>query len=190
MSIAFRSFTANARLSQETTAYDTKVMFQGKLLGTCRNDGRGGMGHFRQDDSTSPETMAAAEAWVKTQFYTEDDGTPLIIDGKAVSYDRIEDYCDALADQTLADRELATQCRRLLKKHVLLLDESTGPGILQINQPYQERLDAAIKKRHPNAVILNTLPLEQVMKAFRDEDTRRRHQEQAQLATKTRAPKR
>lgn len=172
MAITFRKFTASARLSEETTAYDTEVLFDGKHIGHCRNDGRGGMGFFVAKPGVDDATIEAAQAWARAQPILEVDGTQMEIRGQKAFFERIEDYCDHLADETLAHRQLASQIKRLLKTHILLIDPQGEPGVRKIKQAWGPHLKAAVLKRYPQATILNALPVEQAIEAAKNEQAR------------------
>ena len=180
MTITFRKFTASARLSEETTAYDTQVLFEGKPIGTCRNEGRGGLGHFRPHPGVDPERVDRAQAWASAQPVIEENGQQMVLSGKPIFFDGIEDYCDSLADETLAHKQVSAQVKRLLKTHILFINPDDTPGVLQAKQVWRPELEAALRKRHPNAIILNAMPVDEAITAFRDEQARQLAHESGQ----------
>lgn len=184
MSLTFRKFSASARLSQETTAYDTQVLFDKKLIGTCSNDGRGGMGHFWPEPGAGPDLVSRAEAWVNQQPVLDWDGTPIVRRGRTMYHQGIADYCDTLAAKTLADKQLRSSLQRLLKSKVVFTNEKAkGPGVFQINCPWTKEFEPEFRKRHPDAIVLNELPFEAAMEAFD------RHTRPAPPAPSPKAPK-
>ena len=188
MALTFRKFSANARLSEETTAYATDVLWKGKLLGHCRNDGRGGMGIFHRAEGVKPGAMEEALEWVKTQHYEEPDGSPSTHNGKILGFDHIEDYCDYLAGRQMAEKQLRQQAQRALKRHIVFEDPAAGPGLFQVNQVFHPAVVPALLKRHPQAVILNTLPMEEAIEKFRAEAIRADKEAQRAWAAKKGGP--
>lgn len=188
MSITFRKFTASARLSEETVAYATDVLWKGKRIGHCRNDGRGGMGVFHRAEGARPEDVEAAQAWAKTQHYQDIGGDPVLFDGQVMGFDRIEDYCDYLAGREMEEKQLRQQLRRALKSRVVFEDPDQGPGLFEIKQAFHASLMPALLKRHPRAVVLNSLPPEQALERFRAEAVRVDRQERQATASRKSAP--
>lgn len=171
MAITFRKFTASVRLSQETTAYDTQVLFQGKLIGFCSNDGGGGMGRFCSTDKSDPELIQKAEEWACEQTIFEEDGRPMTHNGQIMKFQSLEDYCDSLASKTLADRQLRSSLQRLLKSNVLFVSEDAQkPGVLQIKRPWTEDLAPHFRNRYPKAVVLNELPIQDAMRVYEEQE--------------------
>lgn len=171
MSLTFRKFSASARLSQETTAYDTQVLFDKKLIGTCSNDGRGGMGHFLPEPGAGPDLVSRAEAWVNQQPVLDWDGTPIARGGQTMYHQGIADYCDTLAAKTLADKQLRSSLQRLLKTNVLFVSgDAQKPGVLQIKRPWTEDFAPHLRNKYPEAVVLNELPIQDAMRMYKEQE--------------------
>lgn len=184
MSLTFRKFSASARLSQESTAYDTQVLFDGTPIGTCSNEGRGGMGHFRPAAGVDADRVQQAEEWARQQPVQEADGSPMVYEGRVVHHEGIADYCDSLADRTLEEARLRRTLKRLLKSKVVFTNEKAkGPGVFQINCPWTKEFEPEFRKRYPDAIVLNELPFEAAMEAFD------RHTRPAPPAPSPKAPK-
>lgn len=189
MAITFRKFAASARLSQETTAYDTQVLFDKKLIGTCSNDGRGGMGHFWPESGAEPDLVSRAEAWANQQPVLDWDGTPMARGGQTMYHQGIADYCDTLADKTLADKQLRSSLQRLLKTHVLFTCEDTkGPGVFQIKRPWTKELEPHFRNKYPEAVVLNELPFGTAMKVFERQTRLAQDPSAGQVPPKAKSP--
>ena len=52
--ITLKSYRSSARFSHETTAFTAKLCLDGRVVGTCENDGHGGPNVFH---TTTPETL-------------------------------------------------------------------------------------------------------------------------------------
>lgn len=188
MPITFRKFTASARLSRETTAYDTQVLFEGKPIGHCQNDGWGGMGHFTPKAEADQDLVSLAEAWARSQPILEENGEQMVIRGKPAFFEGIGDYCDHLADETLEHRQISAQVKRLLKTHVLFTCPDREPGVLQIKQAWSPALEPLLRQRHPKAIILNTMPVSEAIDAFKEEQLRQRAHQAAQPRARSMKP--
>lgn len=186
MTITFKRFHASARLSEETVAYDTDVLFDGKPIGSCRNEGRGGQGFFRAKADADPAVLEQAQAWACQQPYLEEDGSTATMDGKPLIVQSIDEYCDLLAERTLADKQEMAQVKRMLKKRAVFSDPARGGDIFSLQGVYTgERMKAAIEQRYPGAIVLNAIPIEQAIELFREQNRRARQQ----AATGGRKPK-
>ena len=168
MSITFKRFHGSDRMSQETTCYDTDVLFDGQPLGHCRNDGNGGQGIFHTKAGVDAKLVERAEAWAKQQIYRELDGSAALMDGKPMTMDSIDEYCDYLASETMDEKRIVAQVKRHLKSKALFLDPARDNDIISLKGAYTgQAMKEAIEKRYPGAIILNELPLEQAVSAFK-----------------------
>lgn len=183
MSITFKKFQGSAALSQETAAYDTTVLFNGKAIGTCRNDGNGGEGFFREDRTVDPALIKQAEAWARTQHYTELDGSVAKgPQGEPMFMGGIAEYCDYLAEETISHKQMVSRIRRQLKKGILISDPARNGDIFQLSGTYTEALKPAIEKRYPGVTILNAVPIEQSVLLFKQQEVRLRKAQAAKAA--------
>jgi len=179
--ITFKSFHSSERMSEETLAYDTKVFFEGKLLGTCSEHGTGGQGCFHADPKTDRGLVERARAWVTTQHYKEADGSAsLNAEGGPMMFTSLEDYCDALAHDIHQRKLLTAQVKRQLKTKTLFTDPARPEGIFQIARPFTPALQVALEAKHPGCVVLNALPLEQVIERFHQDSVRQAMAEKAE----------
>lgn len=168
MTITFKRFSGNDRMSEETTCYTTDVLFEGKLIGSCRNDGRGGEGFFQRDPKVGPDLLDRAEQWVREQVYREEDGSPAMFDGKIMAMERIGEYCDYLACEVMNEKRVVAQVKRKLRTSTLFVDPARNNDIFAIKGPYKgQPMKQAIEQRYPGATVLNELPVEKVVSAFK-----------------------
>ena len=191
MSITFKRFHASARLSEETVAYDTDVLFNGKPLGSCRNDGRGGEGYFHAHKDVTKETLEQANAWALSQHYRENDGSVANgPDGKPLMMGGIADFCDYLAEETLVQQQYTAAVKRKLKKNAFFTDPARPGEILALKNAYSgPDMKHAIEKRYLGAVVLNAIPLESAIEVFKANDERLRKAEaEARAAKKPKGP--
>lgn len=191
MSITFKRFHASARLSEETVAYDTDVLFNGKPLGSCRNDGRGGEGYFHVHKDVPKETIEQAHAWARSQHYRESDGSVALgPDGNPLTMGGIAEYCDYLAEETLVQQQYTAAVKRKLKKNAFFTDPARGGEIFALKNAYSgPAMKDAIEKRYPGAVVLNALSVESAIEVFKANDERLRKAEaEAKAAKKPKGP--
>lgn len=192
MSITFKRFHASARLSEETVAYDTDVLFNGKPLGSCRNDGRGGEGYFHAHKDVPKETIEQANAWARSQHYRESDGSVALgPDGNPLTMGGIAEYCDYLAEETLVQQQYTAAVKRKLKKNAFFTDPARGGEIFALkNVSYSgPAMKDVIEKRYPGAVVLNALSVESAIEVFKANDERLRKAEaEAKAAKKPKGP--
>lgn len=186
MSITFKKFHASARLSEETVAYDTQVFFEGKKIGSCRNEGRGGEGHLMIERDVDQALVDRAEQWVKQQYYMDDDQIALDHNGLPMQFDRIAEYCDYLAEKTLADKQLKAYTQRTLKKYIVVKPLESPDDLLFYKGPYNDAKRNALISKHPGAHILNDLPIEKSMELFLEEERRQRLRQQAAMSSPAR----
>lgn len=183
MSITFKKFQGSAALSQETAAYDTTVLFNGKVIGACRNDGNGGEGFFREDRTVDPALIKQAEAWARTQHYTELDGSVAKgPQGEPMFMGSVAEYCDYLAEETISHKQMVSQIKRQLKKSILISDPARDGDIFALKGTYTEALKPAIEKRYPGVTILNAVPIEQAVLLFNQQEDRLRKAQAAKVA--------
>lgn len=185
--ITFKSFQSYERMSEETTAYDTKVFFEGKPLGTCSNRGTGGQGSFHRAEGVTQATLEKAHAWAVSQTYKEPDGSVSQLDGKPMQFDSIEDYCDYLAHETHENKMVLGQLKRSLKTKTLFIDPAREPGIYQLARVYSEALKTALEAKYPGATVLNALPMDKALDLYKQESVRMAKAEQAAYEAKQQA---
>ena len=172
MSVTFKRFQSNERLSQETVCFTTDVYFNGQKIGTAENRGEGGQALFRKDPKATHEIVAAAEAWAKGQpcrdvhgrVHTFDDGTEMVAGG-------LEDYCDDAASLLHINKQELARLKRVMKNHTAFLDPAEPGEIFQLKSAYNgEQTKTAVEKRYPGAVVLNALTPEEALQRVRESD--------------------
>lgn len=157
--ITFKRFHTSSRLSQETTAFDADVLWDGRLIGHARNDGGGGMAIFHRIPEASQADLQAADAFAKAFVF--DAGQP-----DASPCKLLEDYLDHLAgEQAFEDAERASLKRRLKTKTLYVL----GTDVYAMKLGYagnEARIAQHLAKVAPGAVVLNALPAEQAVQVY------------------------
>ena len=153
MKIELKSIQYAKFSSEETNCYTANLYIDGRKIGSVGNDGHGGPDHFHGDRAA----FAAADDWCKANLpkWTGHDGTPCDTD--------LEFYCGQLVDAWLVARDLRTAFRT----KVVMRDPADG-NLYTIK--HRGRIEATIDgigKRHPGAVILNTLPFDEALTLFR-----------------------
>lgn len=149
--LTFQRFHTSARLSQETTAFDADVCWDGRLIGHARNDGGGGMAIFHRTEKATPADLAAAQAFAKD--FVVDLG-----DGATSQCHCLEDYLDHLAgERALQDTQRAWLKRTMKAKTVYVF----GHEVYAIKLPFagnEARIRDNLAQKLPGAVVLNALP--------------------------------
>lgn len=187
MAITFKRFSGNERMSEETMCYATDVLFEGKPIGSCRNDGRGGEGFFQQASGVDEKLLERAADWVRQQVYREEDGSAATFDGKIMTMERIGEYCDYLACEVMNEKRVVSQVKRKLRTSVLFVDPARNNDIFAIKGPYKgQPMKQAIEQRYPGAVVLNDLPIDQAVAAFKAVSLREAEAAKANAATPAR----
>ena len=151
MKIELKSIKYAAFSSEETNCYSTTLYVNTKKIGTVSNDGHGGPDRFYGDHAA----FAAADAWCKANLPRWQ------MNDQSFETD-LEIRCGQLVDEWLVARDLKTA----LRTKVLLRD--TDGLIYQVR--HRGRVSAtveAVKERHPDAAILNTLPFEEALTLYR-----------------------
>lgn len=148
-----------AFMSEETLCFEATVRLDGKPFARAANDGHGGMTHVvpfrnysaRHDDSHDKAYWEAsklcAAAIPQDTFYAKD----------------LEYVVDCLAEEMHNAAKVRRTYITLLRKCVVIVDAGK---CYTIKAPPDERAFTAVRKRHPNAVILNRLPLAEALKRF------------------------
>lgn len=80
MQIELKRFTANARLSQETTAFAADVWVDGKKVGSAENDGHGGATMVRLDPSVRDKVEAYGKTLVPAEYASFTGGAEWVVD--------------------------------------------------------------------------------------------------------------
>ena len=101
MKIELKRFTANARLSQETTAFAADVWVDGKKAGRAVNDGNGGATLVNLDPSVRDRVEAHGKTLVPAEFKGCTGGAEWIV--------------DSLVDAELQERADRTFAKKIAK---------------------------------------------------------------------------
>lgn len=157
MNIELKNIQYAAFASEETACYSASLYVDGKKIGTVSNDGHGGPDRFHGDQAAYEK----ANQWLAENHSPVDlfHGQPMLMD--------MEMHCARLLDEHLMAKEL----KRAMRSKVLFYrpDEK---AIMQLGWKGVRKIDerhihqAEIK--HPDAVILNTLPFSEALAAYRE----------------------
>jgi hypothetical protein len=153
MRIELRAIRYSASASQETAFYSADLHVDGRRIGAVSNGGTGGADVFHGDR----EAYAAADAWCRANLppWQTPDGLEFETD--------LELHCAALLQQWIDADDL----RRALAERVLwrapvdgLIHEVRHRGLI-------EEMIASVRRRHPDATILNELPFVMALAIWR-----------------------
>jgi hypothetical protein len=148
MKIELKNVKIMQSLSEETTCYSATVYVNGKKAFAASNRGCGGADDYHVFDEA---LFAAADAWAREQ--------------------PSKTYCDMLITSdleivigNLLDAHMLAQEVKRLTKKIAFINEGK---IFTINQKYIPELLPKIMARHPKAVVLNALPIDEAVAALR-----------------------
>ena len=152
MKIELKAIQYAAFSSEETSCYNANLYVDGRKIGTVGNDGHGGPDHFRGDRAA----FAASDEWCKANLPRWQH------DERSFETD-LEMRCAQLLNDWIAARDLKTAFRT----KVVMRDPADGHLYTIKHRGRIEATIDGIGKRHPGAVILNTLPFDEALTLFR-----------------------
>lgn len=154
MKIELKNIKHMASLSEETLCYNASLYVDGKKIGQVSNHGHGGPDMFHGDQ----QAFDRAGTWLKEKTETVDVGEMSIPND-------MEIHCGNLVNNWLMEKDL----KKTLRNRVLYV-EKDSKDIYQIKwkgvRKIEERHIAAAASKHPNATILNSLPLNKAMEIW------------------------
>jgi hypothetical protein len=153
--------------SEETLCFEATVLLDGNAFATASNDGHGGCTFIRPISRATEKQLDEASAYAKslpdveTEFKNGD--------GSAFVFRMdLEHLIDELVNETLTRREMEARYKRTMKKAAIFIKDGKvwtskprDPTVLR-NPAFFD----LIRKNHPQAIILNTLPLAQAVEAY------------------------
>ena len=165
MTITLKDLKIHRGLSEETTAFDTKVLFDGKLIGHayCR-----GCGDDAVFNGPFVEQSPAAQAWVVLQpdligrsvarepwaiELRRQRGQPAI-DAATINHPDIGSYVDELVERELSARDARKFYRRMAKTGSCSAYVTGGFVSTSGDGP---KAREAVLKKYPEAIILSGL---------------------------------
>lgn len=157
MKIELKSIQHSKFASEETNCYTASLYVDGTKIGTVKNAGQGGCDEFIGDQAKYRE----ADEWCKVNLakWNMGDSTEHDTD--------LEIYCGELFDNWLFEKDYRSTIRT---KVLFKYPDATGKaGVFQIacKGKVTPDLIAAVKRREPDAIILNDMPLPEAVAAFR-----------------------
>jgi hypothetical protein len=153
MKIELHAVQYSASASQETAFYSGDLHVDGRRIGTISNGGTGGADVFHGDRAA----YAAAYAWCRANLppWRTADGLEFQTD--------LELHCATLLRQWIDADEL----RRALAERVLWRDPVDGLISEVRHSGRVEETIASVRRRHPDAGILNELPFVMALAIWR-----------------------
>lgn len=165
MKLELRKVRYIASLSEETNCFTADLFVDGVLTAHISNRGHGGCDEQRPAKGKTEADIVAVENWIKKNHAPI--ATDMLLDGKPfVMTPNLETICTDLMAANLATKQL----ERLLKRTVAYIDPKTKmiysfTGKVEGVQRAHAITETA--RRKPDAIILNNLPFDEALKAFR-----------------------
>jgi hypothetical protein len=153
MRIELHAIRYSASASQETAFYSAELHIDGRRIGTVSNGGTGGADVFHGDHAA----YTAADAWCRANL------PPWRTEGGLEFETDLELHCAALLQQWIDADEL----RRALAERVLWRDPVDGLVYEVRHRGLVEETIASVRRRHPDATILNELPFVMALAIWR-----------------------
>lgn len=156
MKIELKNIKHMESLSEETHCFSATLHVDGHKIGEISNHGHGGPDAFHGDQATYDK----ADAWVAANMDPLEiaDTDPLPMD--------LEIYCG----QLLEDHLIRVDLRKTLRNRVLIKHPDRD-GIYAMRwkgvRKIESRHIADIRQTYPDAIILNSLPLEDALALYR-----------------------
>lgn len=169
--VELKSIRTHASLSEETTAYSAKIVVDGVMLGEVSNSGQGGCDRF-QAVKKSPEGAYRMYDEACRRVKAEMPRQNLADPGEPENM--VDDDMDYLCSRLVADDDLRKRMRRMMKTRVLVFEKGrpTVPGTplheYRLQSPtVLSAIATSIRRRHPDAWILNEQTEDEAMEAIR-----------------------
>lgn len=152
MEITLKNVRLNKRLSEETNCFSADVLVDGKKAFVATNRGCGGPNDYHPHSGDDYSAIRAVSAYAKT------------LPPMKSRYGNLEMCIDLLIDGLLSHEIAKKEFTRLLKKPVFI----EGGKVKNLTGgPYDAKAKAFIKAKYPKAKILNDLPFETALTAFK-----------------------
>lgn len=156
MKIELKNVKVIESMSEETNCYTASLYVDGKKIGIVSNRGHGGCDEFNGDWTA----FEAAQNWLKSNHeevqLSEDMSVPM----------DMELFCGEWVENWRVTKSL----KKDLKSKVLFTEKGK-PGLYQLSwkgvRTLTDRHIDHAKAKHPNATILNTLPLEKALEIYK-----------------------
>lgn len=145
-------------LSHETLCFTCNVLLDGKKIGQAENRGNGGMTHILCDGDRT--AFKAAMDFASAQPMLNSDGSQETSHTGSPAFYTLEGLVDEIAYKQHYRAKATTRLKRGLKTQTLILWNEQE---WKIGRPFDAAVKAAVHQRHPGAVILNELTLEQAV---------------------------
>jgi hypothetical protein len=158
--LELRSIEFSERMSEETHCYSAKLYVDGVLFGFVSNHGHGGSTDVRSANGGFAG-VAELDERVKATFGRTE---PCEVFPEGMEID-LEFACDRLLEDWLIRRDYT----KTAKRKALFRKSATDEGLYEM--PFKAfppvAVFEAIRKKYPEAIILNSLPETEALRLFR-----------------------
>lgn len=155
--ITLKKLHISRQLSEETIAYSAEVYWSGRKIGYIHNDGHGGSSCLTPAIAGRGGDFDAAQTYAKAQEHDYGAGLGVL------PFDNLEDFVDHLVFEEQCRQDDLRWLKRNLKTKTVVF---SGGQILTAKVQWTgdtDRIERLIRKQHPDAIILNTLTLEEAL---------------------------
>lgn len=158
MKITVKNVKVAEFASEETLCFEATVYIDGKRGFTAHNQGHGGSNMYhpiKKGDDFDRSLLDAAEAWVKKQ--------PEIVCNDFEETFSYQPCLDHFVDKAVNEFQTEKQLKKALKKALILEADKIFSYNCKADHP---TIREQIKKKYPDAVIMNDLPLDEALEIF------------------------
>jgi hypothetical protein len=155
MKISLKKVKIAMGLSEETFAYSAELYIDGQLTAHASNHGQGGCDLYRPVDRDAQARLDAAETHYRSQT-VEFQGMPL------------SNSLELVVGELLNDHVAKQDMLRAFRTKIIFRKQGEG-GLYAVPSRAKDRPQRieAIRKRHPGAVVLNALPVDQALEIWK-----------------------
>lgn len=158
--LTLKNVKVHSALSEETLCMSCDVYWQGRLLARAANRGTGGMTDLHVVGSQ--EDLKAAKAFAAEKPFLDEDGTQMVLQGRPSFY-TLDELVDALVDEHELRKRIKRQLTTYLKTKTVYIK---GLDLMVSSSAYSEKIHKAVLALHPEAVILNALPMDEAIDKY------------------------
>lgn len=156
--ITFKKLIISQSQSQETTAYTADVFWDGRKIGTVRNDGNGGMSHLYPSGAEARADIDAATRHALAQPCK-------VLPTPGETYKYLEDYLDDLAIEAGHYIYVGKWVKRTVKNRVVVITDGEVRTSIKCSPSLTlPAIQDAMKRKYPNGTIVNELTVEDAVR--------------------------
>lgn len=130
--IELKSLKVYEGISEETTCFKGNLYIDGKLVGYCKNDGRGGSTNIHGNSLEDNKLIQKVDEWCKKN--------PIPIEGYSFSINSLEDRVDDIVEKELISRDkkkFVNKLNKRMKTHLIFTKENETVELSDITQYYE-----------------------------------------------------